>query len=139
LPRALSHNCRSSWRHPDEADDAEHATGLVHGHRTSSSSGIHPAGARLQVTTGSGVEFVPQGSVRKIEALATHRVDFSVLCHTLPPSATVDAVLGLDFMRGQRLIVKLRLGDVTRSNSSVAKGARAPSSVLPSREPPQIS
>jgi hypothetical protein len=36
-----------------------------------------------------------------------------VLCHTLPPSATVDGVLGLDFMRGSRLLVDLRIGEVT--------------------------
>jgi MalT-like TPR region len=47
------------------------------------------------------------------EALQQARIDFPVLCHTLPPSATVDGVLGLDFMRGQRLIVDLRAATVS--------------------------
>ncbi len=77
--------------------------------------GYDPAavGARVQVTTGSGVEFVPQVSVRELEALGNRRLDFCVLCHTLPPSATVDGVIGLDFMRDRRLVVDLRTGDVT--------------------------
>lgn len=78
-------------------------------------TGYDPAsvGPRVQVTTGSGVEFVPQVWVRRIEALGSERSDFSVLCHTLPPSATVDGVLGLDFIRGGRLVVDLRVGEVT--------------------------
>jgi len=77
--------------------------------------GYDPAavGPRLQVTTGSGVEFVPQVSVEKVQALGNERRNFAVLCHTLPPSTTVDGVLGLDFMRGRRLVVDLRLGSVT--------------------------
>ena len=76
--------------------------------------GYDPAAvaARVQVTTGSGVEFVPQVTLRKVQAIGSERLDFGVLCHTLPPSATVDGVLGLDFLRGQRLVVDLRQGIV---------------------------
>ena len=41
------------------------------------------------------------------------RVDFAVLGHTLPPSAGVDGLLGLDFLRGQSLTVDFRTGHVT--------------------------
>lgn len=77
--------------------------------------GYDPAAApeRVQMTTGSGVEFVPQVLLERLEALGQERRSFPVLCHTLPPSATVDGVLGLDFFRGQRLIVDLRTGIVT--------------------------
>jgi len=68
--------------------------------------------ARIQVTTGSGVEFVPRLEIEKIEALGQTRQRFSVLCHTLPPSAIVDGVLGLDFVRGRRLTVDFRQGVV---------------------------
>ncbi|MCS7198363.1 MAG: aspartyl protease family protein [Candidatus Bipolaricaulota bacterium] len=71
------------------------------------------ASGRVQMTTGSGVEFVPQVFLEKIEALGQERRDFPVLCHTLPPSATVDGVLGLDFFRGQGLVIDLRAGVVT--------------------------
>ncbi len=78
-------------------------------------TGYDPAGVRprVHVTTGSGVEFVPQVSVDRVQALGSERSDFPVLCHTLPPSATVDGVLGLDFLRGRRLVVDLRDGQVT--------------------------
>ncbi|MGH7801966.1 MAG: retropepsin-like aspartic protease [Thermodesulfobacteriota bacterium] len=68
---------------------------------------------RIQITTGSGVEFVPRIIVEKIEALGQERQNFPVLCHTLPPSSTVDGVLGLDFFRGQRLVVDFHAGLVT--------------------------
>jgi predicted aspartyl protease len=70
------------------------------------------ASERVQMTTGSGVEFVPRIVLERMEALGQERQDFPILCHTLPPSATVDGVLGLDFFRGQRLIVDLRAGVV---------------------------
>lgn len=69
--------------------------------------GYDPAVApdRMQMTTGSGVEFVPLIIIERIEALGQERRNFPIFCHTLPPSATVDGVLGLDFFRGLRLIV----------------------------------
>ena len=67
---------------------------------------------RVQVTTGSAVEFAPRILVESIEALGRLRRDFPLLCHTLPPSATVDGLLGLDFMRGGRLVIDFRTGTV---------------------------
>ena len=76
--------------------------------------GYDPALAptRVQVTTGSGVEYVPRVTLNHILALGQERVDFSVLGHTLPPSAGVDGLLGLDFLRGQNLTVDFRAGRV---------------------------
>lgn len=64
--------------------------------------GYDPASAkeRIQVTTGSGVEFAPRIKIKKIEVAGRSLENFPVLCHTLPPSATVDGLLGLDFFRG---------------------------------------
>ena len=67
---------------------------------------------RIQVTTGSGVEYVPRITLSKITALGQERVDFPVLCHTLPPSAGVDGLLGLDFLRGQTLAIDFLQGRV---------------------------
>ncbi len=80
--------------------------------------GYDPASSkeRIQVTTGSGVEFAPRIGIKKIETLGRYLENFpilSILCHTLPPSATVDGLLGLDFFRGERLIVDLKAGIVT--------------------------
>lgn len=76
--------------------------------------GYDPAAsqARVQVTTGSGVEFAPRIPVQAVEALGQSRRDFPMLCHTLPPSATVDGLLGLDFLRGTRLVIDFRAGTV---------------------------
>jgi len=68
---------------------------------------------RVQVTTGSGVEFAPRIKLSKITALGQERTEFSVLCHTLPPSAGVDGLLGLDFFRGQSLNIDFRNGQIT--------------------------
>lgn len=68
---------------------------------------------RVQMTTGSGVEFVPQIRIERVEALGHERLNFPVLCHTLPPTATVDGVLGLDFLRGGRLVLDFRRGEAT--------------------------
>lgn len=76
--------------------------------------GYDPAATpnRIQMTTGSGVEFVPVVSIQKIQAMNLVQNAFPILCHTLPPSATVDGVLGLDFFRGTKLSIDLRQGRV---------------------------
>jgi hypothetical protein len=66
-----------------------------------------------QVTTGSGVEFAPLVRLERIAALGQVRTGFSVLCHTLPPSAGVDGLLGLDFFRGKVLTVDFAKGEVS--------------------------
>ena len=68
---------------------------------------------RIQMTTGSGVEFAPRIVIDRIEAFGQQLKDFPILCHTLPPSTTVDGVLGLDFFRRQRLVLDFRSGLVT--------------------------
>ena len=77
--------------------------------------GYDPASAkeRIQVTTGSGVEFAPRIVVKKVEVLGRSLENFPMLCHTLPPSAIVDSLLGLDFFRGVRLVVDLQAGIIT--------------------------
>jgi predicted aspartyl protease len=76
--------------------------------------GYDPASVkeRMQITTGSGVEFAPRITIKKIEVMGRSHENFLMLCHTLPPSATVDGLLGLDFFRGKRLILDLQLGIV---------------------------
>jgi hypothetical protein len=67
---------------------------------------------RVRVTTGSGVEYAPRLTPESIEALEQQRADFSALSHTLPPSASVDGLLGLDFFRGHRLMIDLITGEI---------------------------
>ena len=67
---------------------------------------------RFELTTGSGVEFAPRIIVSKLKTLGQERLDFPVLCHTLPPSAGVDGLLALDFFRQQILTLNFRKGKI---------------------------
>ena len=77
--------------------------------------GYDPALApdRVQVTTGSGIEFAPRVILDRVIALGHGCLGFPVLGHTLPPSAGVDGLLGLDFFRGQSLAIDFRAGQLT--------------------------
>ncbi len=68
---------------------------------------------RVQITTGSGVEFVPRLTLRSLTALGRQRADFPILCHTLPPSSGVDGLLGLDFFREGKLGIDFMGGEIT--------------------------
>ena len=65
---------------------------------------------RIEVTTASGIGYAPRIVLSRIVALGQTRMGFPVLAHTLPPSAGVDGLLGLDFFRGLRLVVDFRTG-----------------------------
>jgi predicted aspartyl protease len=77
--------------------------------------GYDPAGSPLQttITSASGTLRVPRVIVDRVDALGATRVAFPMLAHTLPSSIRVDGLLGLDFLRGQRLTVDFRQGLVT--------------------------
>jgi predicted aspartyl protease len=70
---------------------------------------------RVQVTTGSGVEYAPRIPVTRIKAMGQVRDHFPVLAHTLPPSASIDGLLGLDFLRGYELNIDFRKGTMSLS------------------------
>ena len=56
--------------------------------------------AQVQVTTGSRVEHVQYVTLTRLATLGRAYSDLTVLCHTLPLTASVDGLLGLDFFRG---------------------------------------
>ena len=58
----------------------------------------------IYITTGSGLIFVPKIKIEELTALGKTKKDFTVIAHDLPPTASVDGVLGLDFLR--RYILK---------------------------------
>ena len=68
------------------------------------------AAEHVRIVTASSVELVPRIATAKPEALGRACANFPVLCHTLPPTATVDGVLGLDFFRGLQLTIDFRSG-----------------------------
>jgi predicted aspartyl protease len=77
--------------------------------------GYDPSSApeRVEMTTGSGVEYASRLSVSRISALGQERSKFPIIVHTLPPSARVDGLLGLDFFRAQELRLDFRNGIIT--------------------------
>ena len=68
---------------------------------------------RIQVTTGSGVEFCPRVAMKRIDALGRSMNNFPVLCHSLPPTSQVDGLLGLDCFRDSKLSIDLTNGVIT--------------------------
>jgi predicted aspartyl protease len=78
-------------------------------------AGYDPALAskRVQVTTGGGLVTVPVLTVARLSALGQDRINFPVFGHTLPPSAPIDGLLGLNFFRGQVLTIDFRNGQLT--------------------------
>lgn len=61
----------------------------------------------------SGVEYLASVVVERIEALGQVQEGFPLLCHTLPPTAAVDGLIGLDFLRGLHLTIDFRDGFVS--------------------------
>lgn len=67
---------------------------------------------RVEVTTGSGVEYAHVVPISQLICLGENRSDFVLLCHTLPPSAGVDGLLGLDFFRTRLLKIDFQNGTI---------------------------
>ena len=65
-----------------------------------------------RIVTGSGTVSVPLLSIDRIEALGKTETNMRILCHTLPSRAGIDGVLGLDFLRGERLVIDFRAGQL---------------------------
>ena len=79
------------------------------------SLGYDPASVtdRVQMTTRSLVTSVPRVVLTRLTALGQHRFGFPVLAHTLPVSASVRGLFGLDFLRGGVLTIDFQSGRIT--------------------------
>src|SRR5205823_330543 len=78
-------------------------------------AGYNPTTAqdRTFITAATGTIYLPRIKIERFEALRTSRSGLRVLAHTLPPSAGVDGLLGLDFFRGRQLTIDFHKGLVT--------------------------
>lgn len=64
----------------------------------------------IYITTGSDFITVPKIRIEKLAALNKEKTDFLVNAHDLPPTTSVDGVLGLDFLRETILTVDFKQG-----------------------------
>ena len=71
----------------------------------------HPPETAL-ITTASGRQRVPLVDVPQLRALGRRRETFRVIAEDLPLTATVDGLLGLDFLRGCRLTLNFIRGTI---------------------------
>ena len=68
---------------------------------------------RVRIVTGSGIEFTSRIVVRQLQALGLTKNDFGILCHTLPSSASIDGLLGLDFFVNTVLNIDFQNGFIS--------------------------
>jgi predicted aspartyl protease len=68
---------------------------------------------RVQIITGSGLIAAPKIIIQQMDALAQTRTSFPVLAYTLPKSAGIDGLLGLDFLRHRTVTIDFRAGRIT--------------------------
>ena len=66
----------------------------------------------IYITTGSGLIFVPKITIEKLTALGKTKKNLTIIAHDLPPTASVDGVLGLDFLRENVLTVDFVKGEI---------------------------
>ena len=66
----------------------------------------------IYITTGSGLIFVPKIKIENLTALGKSKEKFIIIAHDLPPTASVDGVLGLDFLRGNVLTIDFVQGEI---------------------------
>ena len=74
----------------------------------------HPD-ASIQLTSCTGIETVPMVELGRICALGQERKSLPVAAHTLPSTARIDGLLGLDFLRDSNVEIDFRAGKITLS------------------------
>ena len=76
--------------------------------------GYDPASSerRQRIFTGSGVEFCPVVTLKKMTSLGMAVQDIDVLCHDLPEGSCVDGLLGLNFLRMFDFEIKYSQGTI---------------------------
>lgn len=60
---------------------------------------------RIEITTGSSVEYVPLIIVPKFRAFGVEIKNMEVICHNLPAQSPVEGLLGLNFLKKARIII----------------------------------
>ena len=69
-----------------------------------------PSAPATAIVTVSGIEHPPIVTVPSLAALGVRNLNAPVLAIELPPRAGFDGLLGLDFLRGHRLVLDFKAG-----------------------------
>jgi aspartyl protease family protein len=67
----------------------------------------------VRLITGTTAVTVPRLMVNRLSALSQHKIGLRLLAHTLPTSAGLDGLLGLDFLRNHVLTIDFRVGQIS--------------------------
>jgi predicted aspartyl protease len=73
---------------------------------------IAMATERVRMATASGITYAPRLVLDKLGVLGRVREAFSVSAHALPAEIAIDGLLGLDYLRDQRLTLDFRSGEI---------------------------
>ena len=60
---------------------------------------------KIEITTGSSVEYVPVIIVPKFRAFGVEIKNMEVICHNLPHQSPVEGLLGLNFLKSAKAII----------------------------------
>ena len=90
------------------------ATSTVINHTALIYVGYDPETApdRTRVTMGGSIEFSAVIEIDRLESLGEAREFLRIVAHTLPPNASIEGVLGLDFFRNRRLSIDFTTGEI---------------------------
>lgn len=79
--------------------------------------GLDPSASirRVRMATGTAVGLAPIVVATRLGALGRNVFGFPVIVHDLPPSAAVDGLLGLDFLRNSRVTIDFVIGQIESS------------------------
>ena len=63
---------------------------------------------RIEMITASGTEYAPVVTIPEVRFLGFKLKDVEVICHNLPPQATVSGLLGLNVLKRFDIFLKFR-------------------------------
>ena len=73
---------------------------------------VAESSATRKFTTATGIEHAPLVTIPRLKSIETEEVELEILAYRLPPRASFDGLLGLDFFRDKRLEIDFRSGTI---------------------------
>lgn len=69
--------------------------------------GINPSKSmrHIEITTANGIVFVPVIKIPSFKCFGVELKNIEAVCHNLPPESCVEGLLGLNFLKGAKVII----------------------------------